>query len=514
MPPPTAAAQTHPVLPRTNPHATDASSRVEWPQLSGSPRPTTLFRGHDRPPLRKLVALVDADLIDQTDALAPVVRRELAGLLNHPYVRSYRYADEGPPSSADWQSLGPGSDEQEVPGWALPPRREDDQTWSFIFTNEEQGYFTGIWGDAPDRSRLHYASTSYRDRSPEGAADQREADTLAALVAAQIDADIYITQRPYLLEPHPRSHGNLTICRPEEALALLGLYLRAQGEYVVPLGPAGEQFLRKNRSSYFWVGAREILPASWRWYSACVRHAHGTDDDTLLFLGASALQRVQHALEARDKVHRALNRQQSNATLDDALSNFEVALVFLLGAVDGTARVAHLALGFEERRMRDAGWQKSDWLTKVEPYSPSLAAVCKVGTDARHALTVLNVLRNTIHSAALHGTRVHRSSAKESLFGLPRGEQRKLLAAFNALGGEARWGVEKLHPNNLGFHADLGILLEELIPRIISLLNQVMTETPVERLSHVTLSPGDTSPPTEGSFAELIRHSIRLQLGL
>jgi hypothetical protein len=55
----------------------------------------------------------------------------------------------------------------------------------------------------------------------------------------------------------------------------------------------------------------------------------------------------------------------------------------------------------------------------------------------------------------------------------------------------------------------------------LTLLNQVMEATPVERLGHVTLTAADALPPQDGSshqgpgiFDEKYRLSIRWQLGL
>ena len=90
-----------------------------------------------------------------------------------------------------------------------------------------------------------------------------------------------------------------------------------------------------------------------------------------------------------------------------------------------------------------------------------------------------------------------------------------MLAAFAALGGDEAWGVEELIAGRM--HADPGILLEQLLPRVLDMLNKIMDETPVEQLSGVSLEPEDSEPPVEGHsepFHELNRQSIRWQLGL
>lgn len=84
-----------------------------------------------------------------------------------------------------------------------------------------------------------------------------------------------------------------------------------------------------------------------------------------------------------------------------------------------------------------------------------------------------------------------------------------------ALGGLANWGVEELIPGHL--HFDPGVLLEELFPRVLAMLNDIMVQTPVERLAHVTLPSTDLNPTVwrdSETFDEQFRQSIRWQLGL
>ncbi|MBO2448667.1 hypothetical protein J4573_16315 [Actinomadura barringtoniae] len=489
----------------------DSSFASEWPEARRQ-QSTTLFRGRHEPPLRKLVVLVDVDVLSQEGELS--AGWQLSGVIEHGYIRCYRYADQGPPVDADWQLCGPGSEERFAVGWAMPPERDNDGGWSFIYAHEDRASYTGFSGSVVETARRDAGSTSYSNLPPEAAAQQREADTLAVLVADQAHADIFITNRPYLFESKRHSYSNLTVCRPEEALALIGLYLRAQGERVIPLAPVGGHYLRLEGGLYSWVGARELLPSAWRWYTACVQHASAAGDDSLLYLGGSALQRVQRALEHRDNVHCSLNQIQDGVTLEAALSSFEVALILLLGAVDATARVAHTVLGISGKT-RDAGWQSPGWLSKVGTSAPALAAIFASGTDEQCTLTILRLLRNTVHGEALRGMRVQSSSAeRKTLFGIPRDDESILRASFAALGGEESWGVEQLHR---GFHADPGVLLEALFPRVIALLNLVMDETPVEHLSHVVLKPAHMLPPEDrplGPFHERTRRSVRLQLGI
>jgi hypothetical protein len=69
-------------------------------------------------------------------------------------------------------------------------------------------------------------------------------------------------------------------------------------------------------------------------------------------------------------------------------------------------------------------------------------------------------------------------------------------------------------------HADPGVLVEQLLPRVLLMLNKIMDATPVGQLSGVSLQPSDLKAPVAptGSysdpFRETSRQSIRWQLGL
>jgi hypothetical protein len=214
-------------------------------------------------------------------------------------------------------------------------------------------------------------------------------------------------------------------------------------------------------------------------------------------------------------VHIGLNKPQNNDTAEEALSSLDVVLLLLMGAVDATARVAHSVLGLTSRPYR-AGWQNQDWLGEVTPLAAPLSALFQAGTHQQHALTILRLLRNAIHGQGLTALGVGQGRQRDrTLVGMPTSQRTELLASFNALGGAGAWGVEQLVPGH--FHADPGILVEQLLPRVLDMLNEIMNATPVESLAHVNLQPSDLVPPVgphSGPFVDVNRQSIRWQLSL
>jgi hypothetical protein len=481
-----------------------------WPPF-GERQATPLYVG--RPQYRKLVVLLDADVLPEADLAAWGKAYLLAGLLTLDVVECFRYADDGPPSDAPRRSdtyMG-----EVVPGWAvLSP---DDGLGNRIALTGDQHRATqhAVVGNAPDVAAEDTRTGVYSDCDPADAAAQRRADVLAAMVANAIGADLFITRRPYLYAMSWNAADGVTFVDVGEALTAVALYLRAQRRYVTSRSLDGRGTHTMNRGLFFWVGARELLPSAWRWFAGCVQHRTGSGDDSLLFLGQSVLQRVQRALQVRDEVHVELNKPQNNDTADEALSSLDVLLLLLMGAVDATARVARAVLGLSSP-MYTAAWQRSGWLTEVVASAPTLGALFQAGTDDLHTLTILRLLRNSIHGAAMQPLGVRRGRQRDrTLVGLPASDEPELRTAFNALGGLAAWGVEELIPGRL--HFDPGVFLEELLPRVLGMLNRIMDETPVERLAHVALQARDYLPPIgpgSGSFVEMNRQSIRWQLGL
>ena len=474
-----------------------------------------LFLG--RQPFRKLVVLLDSSVLDPVDESTWSKDWLLAGLLTLEIVECLRYADDGPP--ADVPRDDGGVMGERVPGWAVLGPKQEIGHRSVVAAHGAITTHTAVVGNFADAAASDTRTEAYAELAPDAASARRRADALAAQVAGVVNADIFITNRAYLHRVTWNLADGVTFCMIEDAVTVIGLYLRSQNAFVISRDPSGRATDTMNRGLYYWVGTRELLPSAWRWFSACVQHSIGSGNDSLLLLGQSVLQRVQRALQVRDEVHVALNKPQDNDTADDALSSLDVALLLLMGAVDATARVAHAVLGISGS-VHSAGWQyEKKWVKNVSATAPELAALFEGATDHVQALTILRILRNSIHGEALPALGVGVGRQREAtLVGLPVSQQAELLKAFAALGGEAAWGVEQRISGRL--HADPGILLEQLLPRVLRMLNEIMDATPVEQLSGVNLQSSDLEVPVApaGSYSdpfdEISRQSIRWQLGL
>ena len=74
---------------------------------------------------------------------------------------------------------------------------------------------------------------AYSDLSSVEARARRVADSVAAVAARESNADIFVTERPYVrAAPWLRGQG-VAFCEPLEAVQLISLYLRTCGTFLV-----------------------------------------------------------------------------------------------------------------------------------------------------------------------------------------------------------------------------------------------------------------------------------------
>ena len=487
----------------------------EWPlpfqQLSGA-----LFE--PRPQLRRLMVLADAELLAEPDDYTLSPKTVLTGLLAHSYIKLLRYRDDGPFPAVHRRPYGPpGAGLSAAEGWAelLPPDGRNGR--DLLYAGDEGPVLAAVLGQGVQFARSETGAAAYRDLDLMQAADQRGRDALAAEVAQVVGADLFITERPYLFASRSSIGQGVAVCRPADALAMVGLYLRSQGQFIIWNAADGSGGHSMNHGLYYWVGTRELLPTAWRWFSACVQESRAIGDDTLLDLGESLLRRVQRVLESRDRFHQAFNLPQNNDTARSVLTELDSVLVSLMGAVDASARVAHHVLGVPGSP-HDAAWQWARWRGQIASRQPTLAALFAAGTPLSDTLTILRLLRNTVHGQMMRTTIVQSAGhLRETAVRLPAGDEPAILAAMDALGARADWGVR---PAARGSSlVDPGLFMERIVPKVIALLNEVMAATPVEHLQHVRLTAASGQPPSPqragqaDTFGERNRLSIRWQLG-
>jgi hypothetical protein len=394
----------------------------------------------ERPPLRRLIVLADAEMLASLDDPGITPSVVLTGLLTHPYIKLIRYSDEGPGPDVPRREYGPPTARQSVTeGWAVLEAAQSGGAPGVVYADSARVIHVGLWGNLPEFARSDINSPAYAELGQLEAADSRERDAIALQVAQAMYADLFITERAYLFATRASTRG-VTVCKLAEALAAVGLYLRSQKAFLIWRGVDGGLTFTMNQGLYYWVGTRELLPNAWRWFSACVQESHATNDKTLLELGQSLLRRVQRVLEARDRFHRAFNLPQNNDTAATVLDELDSILLSLMGAVDASARIAHLVLGLTGGP-HTAGWQRDQrWLPQVATGEPPLAALFNVGTSHNHVLTILRLMRNTVHGQMIQSIALQQSGRMlETAIMLPASDEAAILSSMDALGGRGSW---------------------------------------------------------------------------
>jgi hypothetical protein len=220
----------------------------------------------------------------------------------------------------------------------------------------------------------------------------------------------------------------------------------------------------------------------------------------------------------RDDFHLAFNRLQNNpGNSREVLAHLDTMLVLLMSAVDITARVAHRVLALTGN-IYNAGWQRPPWMASVAAADPAFSGLFAANTNNSHALTILRLLRNTVHGQAIRSVPVSLSGGSvETEIQLPADNRAEIVIAMNALGGMGTWGARNITGGSV--RVNPSIFVERLWPEILRVLNDTMTATPVEQLGNVNLTPPDLQPPPDstsgaaGTFDQANRNSIRWQLG-
>jgi hypothetical protein len=330
-------------------------------------------------------------------------------------------------------------------------------------------------------------------------------DVHAAGVTSSLRADLLVTSNGQLIEATDRPFSELNIMSSTDALAVIGLFLRTRGIYEMapPKGLVfGEHLL-------LWTAVRAMLPNGWAWSHALVHYSHQNDLSSPTLLHGSLHQRLVRALRYRDQLQAALLVRQNNDTADHAAEALDNFLVNVVGAFDAAARAAHLCAGLPSDRRHLAGWQKADWLRSLN--TPDLEALHAEGTPGHQLFKVCRLLRNTVHGEGLQTTSVQSGGKPmRTLVALPEDDAADLQTLLRALGSDsATWGLEPLTGREE--HLDPGMFVEELLPRVLALLDETLRLSPVDRLG---VASATTGPPNTLDFGPGTRARATLMLGL
>jgi hypothetical protein len=270
------------------------------------------------------------------------------------------------------------------------------------------------------------------------------------------------------------------------------------------------------------VLVRELTPSSWRWFSACADNANHTQDDGLAMIAQSAMERIEYALRARDRLHERLQLPATRDTAIDAIFYFNVVLFMLGGAFDAMALVAHRTHGIEAKEY-SVGWGRSDWMKKLSKVNKPFAEMMKEGEPHRDARDLVAVRRDTIHSDALRSVTWQSASTRDERIVVPAATAKRLVEITNRLGSPATFGLSperglrSVEPGGTReyqvTYVEPGVYVEAIFPRVAEAMNAIMDATPVDTLPGVDAATL-LRPPTDDDERAATRRRIRLLAGL
>ncbi len=381
-------------------------------------------------------------------------------------------------------------------------------THDVLYRRDEAVIASAISGDVA-RGELAVSEPTYAHLDPDVAAMRRNADAVCLGAADAVGAHLLVTDRPFLLGGHWFSSLPPMPCTAAEGVALVSQFLRLRGTYPAAATRTHGVTLRFNRGLFFWVGTRALLPEGWRWFSHCVEAEGGERLGDLVTTAQSVFQRVQRTLIARDTLRWQLTLAPNNDVADDALSEVDRILVYLVGAFDALARVSHRVLALAGSEY-GASWQKEAWRRRVRTSAPDLAAVMAPETEASDLFEVMRLMRNSVHGAGLQALGLSRGIGRREGTGvsLPVGETDRLLEILESRGWSDTWGLTQFYEGR--FYVAPDAFIEHLLRASLPVLNDLMRLTPVERLLD-SPTTGTGLPPTDGPFAH--GASVLMQLG-
>lgn len=429
-----------------------------------NPRPVShaLFREPEQS-LRPMRVMVDADL--QLYRSRDQKVDYLLQLLATPPIESMLFAPEGPPVTA------------------LRARDGETGVESFVdwiavdFTGVEENSQVRHWeGGRPVVTPLLRTDSMLSQGSHDRAR--------AVLIGDRINCDMLITGKDTLPRAPISDWSRLTVMTAYDALPLVGLYLRRQGEFVkyrspaLGQGPSHNDYVGDHQSEFFRKAAQTFIPAAA--FGPSSHRATFTVPESNAYRKA-IIWRIQQALQARDRLlHTLAVAPRDYQTADRAASELELILMWLMAGFDVTARLIHIEYGLATSPTT-AGWQQQKWRGALKPIRPDLASFFRGDAEAGAVLAIVQSLRNSIHGAQpVSGsglTFVVGRSAMQCLVDVPKDDRRSLINAVEKLGGLKAWGVQRDRSRDeLWIHP--GQFVERLVPLAAAAINGSLETDP------------------------------------
>lgn len=449
-----------------------------------------LFAGTQ--PARNLLVVVDGDIADLYHPVSGRFRPRtlLEKLLSDQYVNAYSFSDDGPPAGYERRhyefSVG-----ESVPGWINngPVSEDDFPRFRFLYGDEEHLSHSAVVGNRFEIANRDREARSYNGLSSEDSASRRVKDFDALSVASEMGADMFITNRPYLIERRDRMERlcKVRICSEEESLPLLLFYLRSHGDFYLYMNSNFASTI-EDEHAFFRMAAMSRFPVFWQWEQA-VELIRDTEVKVKFIQNYQAILRnLEHILIARDRVGILASQAAYPRVQSDLLFLFVDDLVTLSGLLDSLALQADLSNRMNTDRML-VSWNNKSWRKKLKQHSQREDWPLLEDTALSY-IGLLAGLRNSVHGdplnaiSILESKRFHypKDPPAEFLIQLTsdyRGSSRENVASLIAKVGGRKWSEIRYDE-----HGALFALPQPFLDRIVSYILDAFNRTlPLIRLA-------------------------------
>jgi hypothetical protein len=308
----------------------------------------------------------------------------------------------------------------------------------------------------PDGTRIRAlgAAASWEKHARQAAGEygldlgQTRQGLLLAQAAARHQLDAVISRAAVLEVSSWSSHAIAGhVATPEQACALLGLFLRARNDFTVSIEGNVSTWLEFDR---FYRGAAiATLPSYPDWLQvvwSLWRNGRGSEAFGLL---RAIDARLGRALIARDYINVRIRHWHPDETWDEVLYFFESFLLSLHGAIDAFARLLHVGLGLPGPPRR-AGFQHATWRAALNDAAQSSQLAELTADDASFVAVVesVGVLRNFVHAEMLSEELLRNDDDRPEFVNYGKGllvlhstSGDRLTTSIARAGGMARWGI-------------------------------------------------------------------------
>ena len=334
------------------------------------------------------------------------------------------------------------------------------------------------------------------------------------LLAESRNVDILISYDAFLSNPPWSIPSSTCVISPEQAVPLLGLFLRSQNYFFLKghrLGASDDIHAVGSDLSrdFYWPSASDILPNAKRWR---LSESDRDDHEELVGLANAILQRATWVLQNRDRVLALLSVSHDIGSGEEILSEVLQITLWLLGAVDAAAVIAHRVFDLAGGE-RNASWQNGEWINSLrnEGGEP-VAKLVEEGSRGELVLSILREVRNTIHGMPPSLVLFVQNEENANLaISLPKSRNKSILKAVVNFEVPEIWGFFKSTDGQLLMHP--GMFVEVMIPSVFELIDSLLDKMWNADLAKASARP-QQSPDSGFSLTPMGKRRRLWQLGM